>query len=58
VHDEFEKWLYQMLKDAKEKLKVEDETIAYILLREGTAYYFKTLGQCEICKYKLKKGGK
>ena len=42
---EFEKWLDKMLKDAKEKLNMTDETITWILLREGTAYYFKTLGK-------------
>ena len=42
--DEFECWLYRMLQDAKEKLNMTDGTIAWILLREGTAYYFKTLG--------------
>lgn len=43
--DEFEKWLYQMLKDSKDKLGMSDATIAYILLREGTAYYLKTLAR-------------
>jgi len=42
---EFESWLDNMLKDAKEKLNMTDGTIAWILLREGTAYYFKTLGK-------------
>ena len=41
---EFESWLDKMLRDAKEKLNMTDGTIAWILLREGTAYYFKTLG--------------
>jgi len=41
---EFECWLDKMLKDAKEKLNMTNGTIAWILLREGTAYYFKTLG--------------
>ena len=41
---EFESWLDKMLKDAKEKLNMTDATIAWILLREGTAYYFKTFG--------------
>jgi hypothetical protein len=45
---EFEIWLNQMLKDAKEKLNMKDETIAWILLREGTTYYFRTLGREEI----------
>jgi len=42
---EFQHWLDQMLQDAKGKLNMTDETIAWILLREGTAYYFKTLGK-------------
>jgi hypothetical protein len=42
---EFQRWLDQMLKDAKEKLNMRDETIAWILLREGTAYYFKTISK-------------
>ena len=41
---EFESWLDKMLRDSKEKLNMTDGTIAWILLREGTAYYFKTLG--------------
>ena len=41
---EFESWLDKMLKDAKEKLNMTDGTIAWILLREGIAYYYKTLG--------------
>ena len=41
---EFEHWLDKMLNDAKEKLNMTDATIAWILLREGTAYYFKTFG--------------
>ena len=40
---EFQNWLDKMLKDAKEKLNMTNGTIAWILLREGTAYYFKTL---------------
>ena len=41
---EFQCWLDKMLEDAKKKLNMTDGTIAWILLREGTAYYFKTLG--------------
>jgi len=41
----FEQWLSQMLKDSKEKLDMTDATIAYLLLREGTHYYLKTI--CE-----------
>jgi len=40
---EFESWLDKMLRDAKEKLNMTDGTIAWILLKEGIAYYFKTL---------------
>ena len=42
---ELERWLSQMLRDAKEKLNISDETIAHLLLREGMAYYSKTLGR-------------
>ena len=41
---EFQSWLDKMLKDAKEKLNMTDRTITWILLREATAYYYKTLG--------------
>jgi len=41
---EFESWMDNMLKDAKEKLNMTNETIAWILLREGTSYYAKTIG--------------
>lgn len=41
---EFERWLDKMLKDAKEKLNMTDATITWILLREATAYYSKTIG--------------
>jgi len=40
---QFNEWLYHMLKDAKEKLEITDETIAWVLLKEGTNYYFKTI---------------
>lgn len=44
---EFHRWFDQMLKDAKEKLNMTDETITWILLQEATAYYFRTLGKHE-----------
>ena len=44
----FEGWLVKMLKDSKKKLGMTDKTIAWILLREGTAYYFKTITREEI----------
>jgi len=40
---EFENWLEQLLRDAKKKLEITDKTIAYILLREGTVYYLKSI---------------
>jgi len=43
--DEFEKWLARVIKDSKEVLFMTDTTIAYILLREGTNYYFRSLGK-------------
>ena len=42
---EFQRWLDKMLKDAKEQLNMTDETITWILLREATASYFRTLGK-------------
>lgn len=41
--EQFELWLERCLVDAKKKLGMTDETLAYILLREGTKYYFRTL---------------
>lgn len=32
-----------MLADAEKKLEMTDATIAYILLKEGTNYYFKAI---------------
>ena len=40
---EFERWLYEMIKDAKAKLNMTDRTLAYILLNEGMNYYLKQL---------------
>jgi len=40
---EFQKWLAQMLKDAKEKLHLTDGTITWLLSLEVTRYYHKTL---------------
>ena len=44
---EFQRWLDQMLRDAKDKLNMTDETIVWILLKEATSYYFRTLGKHE-----------
>ena len=41
--DEFQRWLTQMLKDAKEKLHLTDGTITWLLSLEVTRYYHKTL---------------
>ncbi len=46
--EEFEEWLYRLLKDSKQKLNMSDRTIAYILLREGTKYYFKDICNDEL----------
>jgi hypothetical protein len=45
----FEKWLEDTLKAGKEKLEIQDSTIAYILLQKGLNYYLKSL-----CKPHLK----
>lgn len=52
--DEFERWLERMLHDAREKLAVTDETIAWVLLREGTAAYFRSMNKCARCPLKIK----
>ena len=41
--EEFEGWLYTMLRDAKNKLKMTDKDIAYFLLREGINHYLKQI---------------
>ena len=46
---EFQRWFDRMIKDAKEQLNMTDETIVWILLKEATSYYFRTL-----CKNDLK----
>ena len=51
--EEFEEWLYRLLKDSKQKLNMSDRTIAWILLREGTNYYFK-----DICNDELRNATK
>jgi hypothetical protein len=43
--DEFEKWIEKMLKDAKKQLHMTDETMTYILLREGLACYYRTINK-------------
>ena len=51
--EEFEGWLFRLIHDAKMKLNMSDRTIAYILLREGTVYYFK-----DICNDELRNATK
>ncbi len=46
--EEFESWLFKLLHDAKMKLCMSDRTLAYILLREGMAYYLKGLAADEL----------
>ena len=46
--EEFEACLSRLLLDVKRKLGISDKMIAYILLREGTAYYFKCIAQEEL----------
>ncbi len=50
--DEFNRWLDQMLKDAKEKLNMSDRTIAFILFGKANEYYLRT-----ICNAQLEKEG-
>ena len=44
---EFESWLDNMLRDAKDKLHITDRLIAYVLLREGINYYLKQITEGE-----------
>jgi len=53
--NEFYNWLNKMLDDAKKELNMTDETIAYILLSKGTAYYFRTIEKCGRCPLNLGK---
>ena len=46
--EEFESWLFPLVSDAKRKLCMSDKTIAYILLREGTKYYLRTICNDEL----------
>ena len=46
--EEFESWLFQLIHDAKTKLRMSDKTIAYILLREATNYYLKGICNDEL----------
>ena len=46
--EEFEAWLFRLIHDAKMKLDMKDSTIAYILLRKGTNYYFKDIANDEL----------
>jgi hypothetical protein len=45
---EFEQWLNQCIGDSKKKLGMTDKTLAYILLREGTNYYLRTICNDEL----------
>ena len=49
---EFQKWMYQMLKDSKEKLGLTDETLAELLLKEGIKYYHRSITKCVVCPLK------
>ena len=46
--EEFESWLFRLIHDAKMKLNMNDKTIAYILLREGTNCYLKGICNDEL----------
>ena len=46
--EEFESWLFRLIHDAKMKLNMSDRTLAWILLREGTNYYFKDICNDEL----------
>lgn len=36
---EFEEWIYKTIEDGKKKLRLRDCDIAYVLFRNGLAYY-------------------
>ncbi len=46
--EEFKAWLFRLIHDSKMKLGMSDRTIAYILLCEGTNYYFKDIESNEL----------
>ena len=46
--EEFESGLFRLIHDAKMKLNMSDKMIAYVLLREGTNYYFKDIANDEL----------
>jgi len=41
--DSFENDLNELLDKAKREYNITDATLAWVLLREGTNYYFKTI---------------
>ena len=43
--EEFETWIGQVLDDAKKNLNLTDETIVWVLLKIGMAYYLKTIAR-------------
>lgn len=45
---QFEEWLYQMIRDGKEKLLLDDMLIADVLLKVGTAHYHRGLCQMHL----------
>ena len=44
-YDEFERWVDQMIDDAKTKLGLDDSDLAWTFLRRGTEHYFRTLAR-------------
>ena len=44
---EFEKALSQVLSDAEKKWQIRDSTLAYFLLKQGLAYYFRAISTGE-----------
>ena len=50
---EFEKWLLNCIEDGKTKLGMTDETLAYLLLREGINLYLKTITKSRLLEIKF-----
>ena len=43
--EQFEERLSKLIAEAKKELDLTDETLVWILLREGLAYYLKTIAR-------------
>lgn len=46
--DEFQKWMEQMLSDAKKKLGMSDETLAFLLMEKALDYYARSMARRQL----------